>query len=600
MTRYQTPGVYFEWLNTVSDVVMQRTDITGFIGICQRGPLQSPQKIESWPQFTSLFGGCIPQAYLAYAVQGFFANGGRTCWVVRTADPTAAHCAWANLRDERGVIRLSLRATSEGTWAHDMDVVVLRGGLNRFTLTLRLPDGTQELWRDLTLETAVAKLNDPVNGSRLVKAFRVNDARGKGQTLEAGRGTFKNGADGLASLLPMHLTGSGALEDVQWGLALLEDIPEISILAMPDALSKGVISPQTYTPPPRCDAPPFPEEDNPPPAGAAAAMPALAAGPTAPTGDNLPEKPEQKALREQAEAQTQADAEIQDEANREKQIAAGQRALADLPEPPEYPRAFGEDEIAELQWRMVLQCEQQKNRVAVLDLPRANMLPADAIAWARRFDSTYAALYYPWLRAPDPLEQPGALREIPPCGHVAGVYARVENVFGVHKPPANELLALAQDLSMAVNDINHGLLNEAQVNALRAYPGRGLRVVGERTLSSDPAWLYINVRRLLIMIERSIDAETQWMPFEPNNTKLWSDTQRVITSFLDRIWRLGMLDGAKAADAYVVRCDETINPPAETDQGRLHCLVGVQPPYPAEFVVVRIGKTESGSAVLEG
>ncbi len=645
MTRYQTPGVYFEWLNASSNALMlQRTDITGFVGICQRGALQSPQKIESWPQFTSIFGGCIPEAYLAYAVRGFFANGGRTCWVVRAADPQAARCAWGNLRDAHGAIALSLRARGEGTWAHRMEAVVLRGGLERFTLTLRLPDGSQELWRDLTLETAEKRLNDAANGSRLVEAFRVNDGapvagQGAGRTIQSGRYGFRNGRDGLADLLPGHLTGNiaalDAAEGVKWGLALLEDIAEISILAIPDAMTKDVSAGQRYTPPPRCDVI-VDEEDataGETPEGASAGPSVGAKGSITP--QDLAAMEEDLARREQiadvleaqvvrlsirfgqtralpssplgvqfeaakrAAAQALADAELQADEVRQAREELG--LLVEEPAAPdEYPPAFDEDEINEVQWRMVLQCETQKNRVAVLDLPRPVMMPTAAIDWAHRFDSTYAAIYYPWLRVQDANEPPGALRSIPPSGHVAGVYARVDKVFGVHKPPANELLALVQDLSMPVDDVIHGLLNEAQVNALRAYPGRGLRVAGARTLSSDSMWLYVNVRRLLIMIERSIDAGTQWMPFEPNNFRMWRDTERVISSFLDTIWRLGMLDGAKATDAYQVRCDDTTNPPAETDQGRLLCLVGVQPPQPAEYVVVRIGRTESGSTVLEG
>jgi uncharacterized protein len=612
MSMYQTPGVYFEWLNTrQAGIELQRTDITGFVGICQRGPLHQPLKIESWPQFNSIFGGCIPQAYLAYVVQGFFANGGQTCWVVRVADPQVARCAWVNLRDECGTIRLSLRAITEGVWAHQLEALVLRGGFNRFTLTLRLPDGTQELWRDLTLEGdgPLDSINDISNGSRLVRAFRVNADKSSGQTIIAGRYSFHDGQDGLASLLPAHLTGNGAPPDQPWGLALFEDIPEISLLAIPDVMTKAEGSGQIYTPPPRCDVPPWPDEFAAQASQAAAPAAATLAAPAAfaipvlwPTAIRSKEKANQVYLQEQPIAQAQADAEDLARLEMQRRIEAGLTPLAAPVIPPEYPPAFDDEQISEVQWRMILQCEIQKNRMAVLDLPRPEMMPKEALDWIGlyRFDSSYAELNYPWLRVPDPNGQPGELREIPPCGHVAGVYARVEKVFGVYKPPANELLASAQDVSMPVNDVIHGLLNEAQINAIRVYPGRGLRLAGERTLSSDPLWRYVNVRRLLIMIERSIDVSTQWIPFEPNNFRMWRDTERIITNFLDLIWRRGMLDGASPEEAYTVRCDETTNPPAEIDQGRLLCLVGVQPPWPAEFVIARIGRTESGSLVLEG
>jgi phage tail sheath protein FI len=189
---------------------------------------------------------------------------------------------------------------------------------------------------------------------------------------------------------------------------------------------------------------------------------------------------------------------------------------------------------------------------------------------------------------------------VPPSGHIAGVYARVEALVGPHKPPANEVLDAALDVTVAVDDLIHGRLNDGQVNVLRAYAGRGLRVAGARTLSSESEWRYVNVRRLMLMIERSLEAGTQWLVFEPNNPALWRDFERVLRGFLDDLWRRGMLDGATAAQAYSVACDISTNPPAETDAGRLIAVIGVQPPWPAEFVVARIGKTENGIQVMEG
>jgi len=236
--------------------------------------------------------------------------------------------------------------------------------------------------------------------------------------------------------------------------------------------------------------------------------------------------------------------------------------------------------------------------VAILDARLEDRIPQAVVTWRREFDSSYAALYHPWLRVADPFGRPGALRAVPPSGHVAGIYARVEALTGAHKPPANELVELARDVSVAVDDPQHGYLNDNRVNVIRAIPGRGLRVAGARTLSSDTEWRYVNVRRLLIMLERAIDAQTQWLVFEPNDPALWRAVERVVRSFLDRIWQAGMLEGATAAEAYYATCDATTNPSAEIEDGRMITLIGVQPPWPAEFVVVRIGKTESGIEIL--
>lgn len=536
MPTYSTPGVYFEWLDTrQQDLQLQRTDVTGFVGIAARGPLHCPLKVESWSQFTGLFGGPIPQGYLAYAVQAFFANGGRTCWVVRVADPDSAKPAALELHDENGRPALRLTAKTPGTWARTLAVSVLRGGSDRFTLTLQLPDGTQEIWRDLTLASveSVLPAKPPLKNSGLVYATAF---KGAGVPRLPALAFLTGGRDGLAKLTLAHLSGRGAPRGKVWGLATLASKPEISILCMPDCILRPKTEYLQVTVPPRCDVLDAPTPPTPPPAD-------------------------------------------------------------DIEYPPS-PRSPGD--VLELERDMVLQCEILRDRVAILDLPDPSMLPAEAIAWRRQFDTTYAGLYYPWLRVPDPLGLPGALLDLPPSGHVAGIYARVERQVGSHKPPANELLAQAQDVTRPVNDILHGLLNEAAVNALRVYPGRGLRVAGERTLSSDPLWRYVNVRRLLIMIERSIDVGTQWIVFEPNNPRMWMDTARVISHLLDFLWRRGMLDGAVAEQAYTVQCDESTNLPEETNAGRVICRIRVKPPYPAEYVIARIGRTEEGSLVLEG
>jgi hypothetical protein len=267
-------------------------------------------------------------------------------------------------------------------------------------------------------------------------------------------------------------------------------------------------------------------------------------------------------------------------------------------EPLEFPPQFSPQEIVSLQAALIQHCESLKDRMAILDsLDRA--ATAEVIAWRKNFTSKYAALYYPWLLGPDPLELEGLLRAIPPSCHVAGIYARGDQRVGVHKPPANEVVELVNDVRRQIDDDVHGLLNDEAVNVIRPYNGRGIRVAGARTLSDDLEWRYVNVRRLMTMIEEAIDESTQWTVFEPNNPDLWRDIERVARGFLDRLWSRGMLDGTTAEDAYFARCDETTNPPEETAAGRVICLVGARPPWPAEFVVVRIGKTQGGTEITE-
>jgi hypothetical protein len=269
------------------------------------------------------------------------------------------------------------------------------------------------------------------------------------------------------------------------------------------------------------------------------------------------------------------------------------------PPPIVYPPVFNDLQVFNLQRVLITHCEARKDRIAILDVRPEDDTPEEALAWRTQFDTSYAALYFPWLQVNDPVAGPGVLRPVPTCGHMAGIYARGDLKIGVHKPPANEIVAGVQAVIPSVDDIAHGALNVNGVNVVRTYPGRGVRVAGARTLSSDPLWRYVNVRRLLMLIEETIDEDSQWTVFEPSNSELWREVSRVTRNFLDGLWQRGMLDGAKAEDAYFVRCDETTNPPEETEAGRLTCLIGVQPPWPAEFVVVRIGKTENRTEIEE-
>jgi phage tail sheath protein FI len=269
----------------------------------------------------------------------------------------------------------------------------------------------------------------------------------------------------------------------------------------------------------------------------------------------------------------------------------------------EFPPAFDDEQLSLLHRQLIGHCEKLQYRVAILDVPDVagtpeGRLPEDAIIYVRSLRQTkFAAAYYPWIKVDDPLRIKGLVRDIPPSGHVAGIYARSDRARGVHKPPANEVAEGAVDVRFAVTDILHANLNDAGVNVIRSFAGRGIRVYGARTLDSEMR--FVNVRRLLSMIEKAIDQGTQWTVFEPNNILLRSEIDRVVRSYLQTLYRRGMLDGGTPDEAYVVKCDDSTNPPEEIERGRVVCQIGVQPPYPAEFVVALIGKTQDGIDVLQ-
>jgi phage tail sheath protein FI len=252
---------------------------------------------------------------------------------------------------------------------------------------------------------------------------------------------------------------------------------------------------------------------------------------------------------------------------------------------------------ANVQLALVAHCENQKDRFAVLDVPENSQNVSDVQAHRNLFDTSYAAIYHPWVKIYDPLEKREIM--IPPSGSVIGIYSRSDQERGVHKAPANEVVRGVTDLKYVLNKGEQDILNPIGANLIRVFPGRGIRVWGARTLSSNTLWKYVNVRRLLLYIEESIDEGTQWVVFEPNNEKLWGRVRATITEFLTRVWRDSALMGTTVEEAFFVKCDRTTMTQDDIDNGRLICVIGVAPVKPAEFVIFRITQWSGGEAATE-
>jgi phage tail sheath protein FI len=541
---YRTPGVYFEWQDSVPPQIgIPRTDTAGFVGIAARGPLHIAVKINSWTQFATVFGAHIPQGYLAYAVEGFFVNGGRTCWVVRIADPSKAIAAKSQLPDKKG--RVEVRATSPGVWANNARVrpVVRDGSVD--AISILLTDGTEVMvrsadFKELEDRTPARDSSDNLLlvASELLepdfqKLFEVARLEGPSSPALPADVSLTGGSDGLEQLKPEHYSD----EIRGFGLTALKDISEISIVAIPDLMPKLWLVPERKVSTQDC----------------------INLGPI-------------------------------------------QTPPADVADPVFAPNLKVE-EIFDLQAIMLADCYQRRYRFAVLDTPSGVVTSDQAIQYLKGFPrsdatSSFAALYFPQILVTDPLRLGGLTRTIPVSGHIAGVYARVDRTRGVHKPPANEVVEGAADTKVAIDESTHGDLNSANVNAVRDTAGRGIRVMGARTLETGILLRFVNVRRLLSMIERALESQLQWTVHEPNSDTLWDNIERVVRAFLERLFQLGMLDGATSDDAYSVRCDAKTNR-GVSDEGKAICIIGVQPPYPAEFVVVRIGVTRNGIQVEE-
>jgi phage tail sheath protein FI len=246
-----------------------------------------------------------------------------------------------------------------------------------------------------------------------------------------------------------------------------------------------------------------------------------------------------------------------------------------------------------VQLAVINHCENQGNRVAILDAP-PGMSPQQVKEWREAdamYDSAFAALYYPWIRVANPTATNGD-REImvPPSGHLAGVWARNDDSRGVWKAPANEVVRGALNVELATTQAEQSLLNPIGINCIRPFGTRGIRVWGARTLSSDDEWKYLNVRRLFNMVEDTILNGTQWVVFEPNDVSLWEKVKRQLNAFLRELWRAGALFGTTPEQAFYVKCDSETNPPESIDQGKLVVEVGIAPVKPAEFVIFRISQ----------
>ena len=257
---------------------------------------------------------------------------------------------------------------------------------------------------------------------------------------------------------------------------------------------------------------------------------------------------------------------------------------------PDEPTVAGIDD------EMRIQCEQMRDRFSILQVPQAEADPGNILP---PFASTYAAIYYPWIRVLDPAT--GATLLVPPCGHIAGIYAATDDQRGVHKAPANvpvsgilsaDLPGDQKPLEFTISKGDQEILNPLGINCIRDFRASllGCRVWGARTLSSDPQWKYINVRRLYIFVEQSVSKGTQWVVFEPNDEITWARVTRSVANFLTGVWRSGALMGTTPDEAFFVRCDRTTMTQDDIDNGRLVCLVGMAPAKPAEFVIFRFSQ----------
>jgi len=650
-----------------------RTDIVGFVGIAERGPVDTPVPVESWRQFQAHFGTFIPGGFLAYVVRAFFENDGRRCWVVRVASRDAeggARAASAVVRHERPIPPdipdvWCVSASSPGVWGNhlvvsftathqaqtsgrlvpaepDHTVVATTSGFRRGTLVRLSQPPAPPIFRVVSDVDAVERqliwvserpelrlpYDAPIEGLSVRAPVLVESIEYTVAVSAAGIPVAVY--EGL-SLIPEHPSYGPAIVgracpplDPAAGRRVPVAPPPIVIDELRPRFNAG--SPDR--PPGRITVGP---DDI--PSGAALALKGGTDGlvllraddfvgeEEAPEDSNDVKARKRRGIRALTVVDEIAVAAVPDI---HIQPALPSRTeppppcvpnpclpsalLAATPAPlpvPELPPRFSEADIYRVQADLVQQCEERGDRVALLDPPiavaRTAALGLGGVrAWRSRFDSNYAAFYYPWLRVVDPLRTSRAItRDIPPSGHVAGEYARTDLRVGVHKAPANQPLTWVQDVTALIDEAAHGALNPLGVNVIRALPGRGLRIEGARTVSSDPSWRYVSVRRLVLMIKRAVALATQWAVFEPHEAVTRNKLRMSLLTYLATLWQGGALAGGSIDEAFFVKCDEDNNTPTNRAAGHLTAEIGVAPVYPFEFIVLRVWRTGNELEITE-
>ncbi|HWO25299.1 MAG TPA: phage tail sheath subtilisin-like domain-containing protein [Kofleriaceae bacterium] len=531
----RAPGLAFEAVRSQPAISPLRSDVAGFIGRTRRGPIGAPVRVEGWRGYLREFGGLDKELDLPYAVRGYFENGGEVAWIVRTAGPraTVSSAIWDTL-DLDGILAGAVRidAGSPGAWSEGARVTFsYRGrtssGVKLVDVLIRAGEEGEEFRavpaRELIPRFQPLDRRAPV--SRLIGLAEV-------PTELAPAGAIAQGTRTVTVTLTGGAEEPPSAEDYLAAIEVLDDIPEVALLAFPDVHDLRTGARQIFR---------------------AAAEHAEALRDRLVLID-LPLDPPEG-----------APPDVKARLARRVQLASRAPWLR-----------WHADDI--MRW-------------VEEDLERGDADRTGQVHWWRA-----AALYHPWVRVQDPhggAARP--YRDIAPSGHVAGVISRLDRERGAHATPANAPLFGVIDLREEFDDREHALLNEAGIDLVRCVPALGFSVWGGRTLDRAPMYRFIAHRRLIHRLVRAIRRLAEPLVFETNGPALWFAFVRAITALLLEAWRVGALAGARPEEAFQVTCDDSTNPPEEIERGRCVCKIAVAPAIPMEFILIRVALSRDGS-----
>lgn len=587
MPEYLSPGVYVEEFDSGA-VPMEgvSTSTAGFIGMAARGPvIGKPQLVTSFADYQRTYGGYLSEAkygeyrFLPYAVEQFFTNGGARAFIMRVApeDCKPSSVTIAN--------SLTFTAANPGSW----------GDMIRVTIEPASKARTQ-VYEVIAENACKVKSCDGFVPGDIVEMFD-----GKASVYNVIKSsldniiTFENpiGCDiADKNLRPSKYIRTAELKvTVKYEETVEEydcvsfnvDAPSYIVSRMQKS---DLVKVDYVKPPVAAVKPAAPKAKD----GKEEAAPAPA--PAAKNGVQTP-----FVALGGANGMLFAALEGGSDGDISSVTAAEYIGTDNGPGKRTGIQSFLENSVVsimaipgitnpDVQLSLVAHCENLKSRFAVLDMPLKSKKVDELLEHRDIFDSTYAAVYHPWLECFDALAKKSAY--MPPSGAMVGIYARTDIARGVHKAPANEVVRACTGLSCPYNEREQDLLNPKGVNLIRSFTGRGIRVWGARTCSSNALWKYINVRRLFIYTEETIRANTNWVVFEPNSEVLWSRVRRTIELFLASMWRAGALAGTSPSEAFYVDIGRNTMTQDDIDNGRLICNIGIAPVKPAEFVIFRL------------
>ena len=567
MAEYLSPGVYVEEFDS-GPTPMQGvgTSTAGFIGVAERGPVVgSPVLVTGPADFTRKFGGYLHEnefgqyRFLAHAVNHFFANGGSRAFIMRVA-PTDAKIAKAVTKKGKESV-LDIQAKDPGAWGNSIVITFEEVTNNKTQILEDLGDGKYRFKNAAGFNPGDVVV---LKGGKEDQFGIITNATGDVITFAA---KFSGNVVDTA-LLPkttvstceinLNLDYSGEVEKYS-GVSFNAASPSFieKVMAQSNLVNVKAQPIDTAVSPMDVIRQVF--------EGKGDKITITLSG----------------VLNGTAASLTDADFIGKDEGPGSR---TGIQSFVDNTDVS--IMAVPGIVSPNVQLSLVAHCENLGSRFAVLDVPMTAKTVADIMKHRDIVDSDYCAMYHPWLQVFDPLDKKDTF--IPPSGSIMGIFARSDNSRGVHKAPANEVIANCTGLFVNYSVGEQDLLNPKGVNLIRKFPGAGIRVWGARTASSKPLWKYVNVRRLFIYLEESIKANTNWVVFEPNDENLWARVRRTIELFLESVWRSGALVGGSPSEAFFVDIGPNTMSKDDIDNGRMICVIGVAPVKPAEFVIFRI------------